>query len=275
VLPDFLVIGAQRGGTTLLHALMQAHPQIYVPSERKEIHYFDRFFDRGEDWYRSYFPSSAIGPSVRTVGEVTPDYLGTAVAAARIHTLLPGVRLVAILRNPIERALSAYEYARRSRNERRPLSTYLRDDRTVLEWGLYGRHLQRYLDVFPRQSLHVLLLEDLVASPRKELEGLGGFLGVEPDWTLSLLATPMNVSAVPRFRAGFAFARRVGQWLASHDVNWPARWAKAMGVPRLFGHGRQPAPIKDDVRHELAAFYRDDVRTLGRLLGRDLSGWHI
>ena len=73
--PNFLVIGAQRAGTTLLHRLLATHPEVYVPFQRKELHYFDRYFERGDAWYAGYFPAEPATRRYLAVGEVTPDYL--------------------------------------------------------------------------------------------------------------------------------------------------------------------------------------------------------
>ena len=76
-LPSFLVIGAQRAGTSLLHQILLAHPDVYVPAQRKEVHYFDRYFERGVEWYQSYFPAADAAGRYRAIGEITPDYLAT------------------------------------------------------------------------------------------------------------------------------------------------------------------------------------------------------
>src|SRR4051794_13012479 len=114
-LPNFLVVGAQRSGTTIFHQILLTHSEIYVPSRRKEIHFFDRYFDRGLNWYKSYFPPENAAARYSAIGEVTPDYLAIPEVPARIHATLPNCRLIFILRNPIERAYSWYQYCRRNR----------------------------------------------------------------------------------------------------------------------------------------------------------------
>ena len=132
-LPTFLVIGAQRAGTSLLHQILLGHPEVYVPRERKEVHYFDRYFERGVAWYEGYFPAADAARSYRAIGEITPDYLATEEAPARIHALLPACRLIAILRNPVDRAYSWYQHARRSRNERRDFGIFVQEPHRLLE----------------------------------------------------------------------------------------------------------------------------------------------
>jgi hypothetical protein len=274
-LPDFLVIGAPRAGTTLLHQILLGHPQVYVPVQRKEVHYFDRYFERGVDWYQSYFPAAEAAGGYRAIGEVTPDYLACAEAPARIHALLPQCRLIAILRNPVDRAYSWYQHARRSRNERRDLRAFLEEEPEALRAGLYHRHLQGYLARFPRQALLVLLYEELLREPGRELGRLAAFLGIDMVWDdpAALLRERVYASDLPRFRRGFALARRTAGFLARHDLNWPVRTAKRLGVRRWFGSSDDAPALSAADRERLAAFYRDDVRELGELLRRELDVW--
>src|SRR5690606_34294189 len=118
-LPNFLVIGAQRAGTTLLHRILEAHPEVYVPYRRKEVHFFDLYFDRTTQWYENFFPPSEPAAKYKAIGEVTPDYMFDQAAPFRIKKILPDCRFIVSLRNPVERAYSAYLYSVRSYNERR------------------------------------------------------------------------------------------------------------------------------------------------------------
>lgn len=272
--PNFLVIGAQRAGTTLLHTILAAHPEVYVPRVRKEIHFFDRYYERGSGWYERFFPDAKVRGR-RAVGEVTPGYLAHLDAPARIKAELPEVRLVVILRDPVARAISWYNYQRRSRNERRPFDVFLAQDPHVFEAGFYHRHLHRYLAQFDRGALHIMIYEDLVRQPGPELERLRTFLRLERPWKdpEALIARRVNASYLPRFRRGFALARQFGSWLMLHDVNWPSRLAKRLGVRRLFGakpRSLDPHSISAETRTKLAARYCKDVERLELLLNRTL-----
>src|SRR5262245_15946864 len=118
-LPNFLVIGAQRAGTTLLHRILDLHPAVYMPYRRKEVHYFDWYYDRGPEWYSRFFPTGAEARRYRAIGEATPDYLFDARAPQRIRALLTDCRFVLSLRNPVDRAFSWYRFCLRSVNEQR------------------------------------------------------------------------------------------------------------------------------------------------------------
>lgn len=276
-LPNFLVIGAQRAGTSLLHAILDHHPEVYVPQQRKEIHFFDLYHARGSAWYEGYFPRPDAAQRYTAIGEVTPDYLAVPEAPARIHGLLPAVRLVAILRNPVERAWSWYQHARRGRYEQRPFERFLSEDGMVREAGFYHRNLCRFLEFFPREQLHVMIYEELVADPSPELERLAAFLHLKQSWDDGprLLETRVNTSAIPRYRRAYAAARNFGKFLMCHDLNAPGRIAKRLGVHRVFGRATTPPRLAPEQRAQLAAIYRDDARRLAALLGREQPIWRL
>jgi Sulfotransferase domain len=276
-LPNFLVIGTRRAGTSLLHhRILGTHPEIYVPVARKDIHFFDLYYERGIEWYQSYFPSDQAARRFRAIGEVTPDYLASEEAPGRIHELLPECRLIVILRNPVEQAWSEYRYSRRGRNERRDFATFIKDS-AALSGGLYHQHLQRYLALFRREALLALVYEELVQDPGRELGRLTSFLNVPMIWSdpAVLLQERVNASEIPRFPRGFALARRAGGLLARHDLNWPVRLAKRLGLRRWFGRSASERSMSTVEREHLADFYRDDVRRLEALLHRDFDLWQL
>jgi hypothetical protein len=193
-LPDFLIIGAQRCGTSSLYNYLVEHPAI-LPALRKEVHYFDDGYRHGLNWYRAHF-STAAGRSlvqrrhgVARVFEASPYYLLHPHAPRRIRDVLPDVRLIALLRNPIDRAESHYHHeVRRGRErlsfeealDREPerldgeLERMRADERYVsfnhrrfsyMTRGLYAQQLAAWHEVFPQDRLLVLRSEDLFADP--------------------------------------------------------------------------------------------------------------
>jgi len=277
-LPNFLVIGAPRAGTSLLHhRILRPHDEVYVPAERKEVQFFDRYFDRGPAWYERYFPPSNEVTAYRAIGEASPGYLAAPDAPARIHALIPDCRLIAILRNPVERAYSAYQYARRSRNERDDFDAFLQCNTTVIDDGLYSKHLGNYLRFFRKESILVLIYEEMVLNPAQELDKLRRFLGLSHGWDdpSRLLEQKVNPSEAPRLRGAYAAARRVGRFLMHHDVNWPVRVAKRAGIRKAFGKPTPAPPMPAATRARLAELYRADVAALAGLLRRDLGVWRL
>jgi hypothetical protein len=215
-LPDFMIIGAHRAGTTSLHAALSRHPGIAPKFPRlqeiKGVRFFDEHFHRGSDWYRSHFATVAErkwlerrhGAPVLT-GEASPYYLFHPLAAERAAALVPDARLIVLLRNPIDRAYS--HWRRERRDGREPLETFeaalaaesdrlageaeriASDDRyysyahenySYIAQGLYLEGLERWLARFPRERVCIQTTERFLADPQAVYRTIVRFLGLAP-----------------------------------------------------------------------------------------------
>ena len=198
-LPDFLIIGAQRGGTTSLHHYLAAHPQVR-PATGKELQYFSLHHGRGERWYRAHFP--APEPHTRTF-EASPYYLFHPSVPVRVAATLPAGRFVALLRDPVERAYSHYLHTRSYGAEPLPfaeavaaeegrLAAALRAgpetpaahaalrNHSYLARGRYAEQLERWFTYVPRERVLVLRSEDLYAEPARVYGEILRFLELDP-----------------------------------------------------------------------------------------------
>jgi hypothetical protein len=289
VLPNFLILGAQKSGTTSLFNYLGQHPEVYT-SPVKEPH----FLDYGGESETG--PSRSPNPPIKSfgeyeklfdgvrnekaVGEATPTYLYLPGSPVLIKRLLPDAKLIAVLRDPTERAYSAYQHA--VRNGREPLRSFAaalaEEDRRVLEgWppryhyrsrGFYHAQLSRYLDLFDRERVRVYLFEDLRNDPLGMIGDIFDFLGVSADFTPDV-STRYSRTGIPRSRAVGALAKRLRRPTPAlkRVVPFGARqWIKG----RVFV---KAPPMDPAVRQELVEAYREDVVALGDLLGRDLSAW--
>jgi hypothetical protein len=200
-LPDFVIVGAQRCGTTFLYDLLSRHPRV-EPATKKEVHYFDLHYGRGIEWYRSHFPRVERGS---ITGESSPYYLFHPHAAGRMVEVIPRVRLIALLRNPVERAYSGYHHEVRRGNEtlgfeeaveaeearlRGEKKKMLVDEHYVspnyqrfsyLSRGIYVDQLVHWSRYFPGDQMLVLKSEDLFDWLPETLGHILAFLGL-PDW---------------------------------------------------------------------------------------------
>lgn len=197
--PDFLGIGAQKGGTTSLHRLLETHPGVFLPPE-KEVHYFSKRFALGPDWYAARFAAAC---SRQRCGEITPYYLFHPEAPGRIHALLPEARLIVLLRDPVERALSQYFHSRRLGLEPLGLEEALaaeaqrlagaeavlaapegrhlsHQEHSYLSRSRYEGQLAAYERLFGADQLLVLRSEDLFTSPETLWQQVQRFLALEP-----------------------------------------------------------------------------------------------
>ncbi len=270
-LPDFVGIGALKSATTYLDALLRGHPQLCLPAHLKEVQFFSRHYDRGPEWYASLF-SSCDG---RRRGEISPQYLTDERCPARIAALLPEVKLLVSIRDPVQRAYSQFKHWVEERGYGQPFESFLVDHPTALARGEYFRWISRYLDHFPLERVHVLLTEELVARPAPVLRDVFAFLDVDPHVGPPPAARPQNVSAVPRFHRLYVPAKRVTRWLYRQGGAGLVDAAKRLGVPRLFNSGpggRGFAPLTPTTAARLREHYATDVARLSGLLGRDLGG---
>jgi hypothetical protein len=196
-LPDFLILGAQKAGTTALYAYLRWHPQITGPSF-KEVSFFDRHYVKGERWYRAHMPVRRRS----LVGEASPSYLFHPLAPERVAGMLPGARLIALLRNPVDRAFSHYQHEvalgreplsfedavdREDERMQGELERMLRDpsyfslawwNYTYVARGRYAEQLERWFAAFPREQLLVLFTEELSADTAATYRRVLDFLGV-------------------------------------------------------------------------------------------------
>lgn len=210
LLPDYLIIGTQRGGTTSLYKYLAQHP-VHARALTKELRFFDLNYHRGVAWYRSRFPSRRYRDSAKrsrgidlVVGEASPDYMFHPHAPRRVAELLPAVKLIVLLRNPVDRAFSHYWHQFKRGHEqlsfdeavqREPerlageLERTLEDERYVsyerhhhsyLARGLYADQLEAWLELFPREQFMVERSEDLFQDPAAVFERTLRFLGLPP-----------------------------------------------------------------------------------------------
>lgn len=242
--PEFLIIGAQRCGTTSLYNYLAQHPNV-LPPLVKEIHFFDENWERGLDWYLAHFPVRRNVNRYRTL-EATPYYLFDPAVPARVRDTLPNARFIVLLRNPVARAISQYHHEKKYGREKLSFSDALRaemDRLTVsdpvqrahnlkrhsyLTRGLYRAQVERWLNTFPRERFFFLKSEDLYGD-------------LAAHWPRLLRFTVLP------------------SWL-------PLTFERYNAVERKGARSEVPADLVDKLQAE--------VRPLEKLTGLDLSTWY-
>ncbi|HET6560905.1 MAG TPA: sulfotransferase domain-containing protein [Marmoricola sp.] len=213
-LPNFLYIGPDKAGSSWLHEVLLTHPQIFL-SEAKDLYFFDRYYDRGLEWYREQFRSAGAHHAV--VGEVCQDYLFHPEAAGRIHRDLGRVKLMVTLREPASRAFSSYLYMLKHGEDVGSFREALATRPELLDHSRYGAALERYLRLFPRSDLHVALFDELQSDPQEFVDGVTTWLQVNR-MTLDeqQLAARLPASEARSLSLARA-ARRAAEWTREHD----------------------------------------------------------
>lgn len=200
--PQFMVIGAEKSGTTSLYHYLNQHPQ-FLPSIEKELDFFDIEFNRGIDWYLAHFPPIPAQHNFVT-GEVSANYIYSQKSPQRIWDVFPQLKLIVILRNPVERAISRYHMLLKQGSPKQPFEQAInREINNIsasiktgeIPWivlngnrnignSLYVYHLQRWLEVFPREQLLILKSEEFYQNPAATLKQIFDYLEV-PNYELS------------------------------------------------------------------------------------------
>jgi Sulfotransferase domain len=293
-LPNFLIIGASKSGTTTLHNIFLQHPEIFI-CPTKEVGFFWAYEEDikmegpGVDRLRhvlitdlgQYERLFAKATSAKAIGEASVRYISHPNVPERIHRIIPRVRLIANLRQPADRAFSAFTMNRRDGLE--PCSDFreaLKQERSGLRdrWiscrylnrGFYYDSLKRYLEYFDRGQMHISLMDDLISDPQGLLKNLFKFLEVDESFSpdLSKRYNPSGIIRNP--------IRRI-IWTHSNRIRAAIRPIISARMRRLstqwFIRDVEKPAFDPDMRAALTEYYRQDIEHLQELLDRDLHCW--
>ncbi|MBD3296279.1 MAG: hypothetical protein GF392_02810 [Candidatus Omnitrophica bacterium] len=272
-LPDHIILGAAKAGTSSIHHYLDQHPDVFVPSP-KELKFFTRPGEPDRDEYARYFAPNTDGKKVM---EVSSDYLYSGESTPRkIKKIVPDVGLIAILRDPVERGFSDFcmdvDHGKQQKDYRKALRG--RSRFRYRNQGLYHKQLSRYIEVFDRERIGIFFFEDLKRDTAGFMRKLYRYIGVTED-----------VTARGHFNKG-SFSKSEHVQALLNRPNPVRRAIKSILSPflnadkrqrlrsRLLALNRSPKPrIDPELRSELVEFYRDDILKLQELTGRDLSAW--
>jgi len=273
-LPTFLGIGAPRAGTTWLHTLLASHPDVYMPTVRKEIRFFDLYYERGLGWYESFFCSREEAERYRGIGEISPQYLIGEACPQRIASTLPDCRLIVILRHPVDRAYSQYGFFVQRRNYRRSFEEFVRERPRALEKGFYSHYLHRYLRYFDRDRILTLVSEIAFADVAGTKASLAAFLGLDADrFPASAGRRRENTSTVPEHRSLYGLVARTGRRLRAWHLEPLVDLVTRSRVPAILGKGRPLPPLDPELKQRLGRRYDEELDELERCMRIDLSSW--
>jgi hypothetical protein len=271
-LPTFLGIGVPRAGTTWLHTFLAGHPEICLPTKRKEIRFFDRHFEQGLAWYEGFFPPAEETTAYRAIGEISPQYLYCDECPGRIWAALPGVKLLVMLRHPVDRAYSQYGFVVQRRNYRDSFDEFLATRPNALEMGFYSRHLERYLQTFDRDRVLALVFEDAVKGGERVRGSLADFLGVSADGFPTSVER-VNASTVPTHGSLSNLAVKTGRKLRKRHLEPLVDLGGRLGVRRLIAKGTALPKLDPAAKDEFSHRYEGEFEDLERLMSIDLSSW--
>jgi hypothetical protein len=289
MLPNFIVIGAAKAGTTSLHWYLAEHPSVFM-TPTKDPSYFAYGLDpRGQllwgdpEFHR--FPVKTLAEYERlfddvggatAVGEASTMYLECPQSAGRIKEKIPGARILCSIRHPVDRAYSDYLMFLRRRGRRfqpeRDLSAsaiWARPDSRWMQIGRYHEQLSRYYDAFSSEQIRVLLFDDLRHNSVGYIQDVYRFLGVDPGFAPDF-GTPHAPGGIPVSRTLEAiFLRSARSSVKNYVPRAAANWFRRLRSRTM----RQPRKLPADLRKQLTVPFHEDIARTSKLIGRNLDHW--
>lgn len=272
-LPNLIVIGAQKCGTSVLHYYMSLHPEISV-SRPKELNFFiaERNWPKGLDWYQSHFDAQA---TVRS--EASPNYTAYPQhldVPERMHSVVPDAKLLYMVRDPLDRIAAHWVHNYAKRREKGDLrATLLHPNTSYLARSHYHAQVQRFLRFYPRERVLVIEQEELRTRRHETLRRVFEFAGVDADFSdpgfdVERHRTSRKRRTTPLTRLVNRIDRRSGRVPA-------ARFRAAVGSIIPFGRSIEVPDVRGALPAETLRSLRDDAEQLRELTGLDLAGWSI
>lgn len=292
--PNFFIVGSAKAGTSSLFHYLELHDGVYM-SPIKEPHFFcsnsfpDQFTGPGDEGFSQnrlrnlddYLELFDAGKDVPIRGEGSVYYLYFPDVAERLHQFNPSTKIVIVLRNPVDRAYSAYMHTIRDGRETLTFEEALAQEEARREmgyqplwWyrelGLYSAQVERYLNVFPKEQLKIILFEDM-KDPQKVVHETLQFLGLDANVAIDT-GVRYNESGVPKSRAVYRFFAERNIIKEAIKPLLPKKFRQRLGQ-RAKSMVLRKESMNPNTRNELREFYREDILRLQSLIGRDLSSW--
>ncbi|MEN7538023.1 sulfotransferase family protein [Aurantiacibacter flavus] len=266
---DFIIIGAGKSASTWLQTQLQSDPAVYMPGP--ELHYFSREYSQGDDWYLSQFSDEGVG---KTVGEKSNSYLYEPDGAARIHRVLPHAKMIAQLRNPVDRAYSHYCMLFRRGDVGDDIDNYLDPSKgehpRILGAGHYARHLQKYIDLFGREQLLILFYEGVKANPDQQMASVRSYLGLPSRPLAPSSRGKVKDKTVPVVPGPL---RKRLAWMK--PIARPLRGTPAFEALRgSIARDTEYPPLTEELKKRLYEYYAPSIEVLEGMSGQSLTHWY-
>jgi len=278
VLPNLIIIGAMKSGTTSLHHYLSLHPQIFM-SREKELKFFveEQNWCKGIDWYKSHFPGKT-----KISGESSPTYTKYPLhqgIAKRMYSLIPHAKLIYILRDPVERIISHYVHRYIAGTENRSnihdaLAEF--DNNDYIYRSQYYFQLQQYLEYFPASSILILTLEELAANTQENLQKIFNFL--EIDSSLYPFKTFKKFHQSVDKRRKTKLGNLIAKMPLIREIDkLPSKekWYAEKFIYWLFSEKVAKPDLEDNLRRELIDYLRQDIDSLRNYTGNDFNYWCV
>lgn len=281
MLPNFVGIGTPRSGSTWLHELLKSHPEVFVPRDIKEVSFFNIYYEKGIDWYLSFFKDAENQPLIKAVGEITPTYLFFSSTAERVYQLGSVNHLLLILRNPVDQLYSSYWFYRQAHDYTEPFEEWLIhgpvpvDVPPPIETGHYIRFIENYLRFFDKDQISIFIYEravqDLLATKQRLATCLGIDFSKFPEESGFRV---INSNFIPKNLWLQRRARQIFHWLRKRELHGFIKVARMLPVHRYVKAGSATIPpMNESTKQRLLNVFLPTIEELEREFGLDLTLW--
>lgn len=265
MLPNFLGIGAQRAATTWIYNCLKEHPDVFVP-EIKEVQYFSNNYSKRLSYYENFFKKYN---NESAIGEISPEYLHYCDCPTRIKKTLGDVRFIVVLRDPVERAFSAYLFFDQYKNL--SFMEAINNYPALLSAGLYASQLKSYFSIFNENDFLILLYEDLQSNNKDYVKKIYEFLNVDPVFTTSMVDRSVNTKIFPK-------TQKYIESLGARPLLDKIKLSSAGDMIRKY-HKNKLSKNKDKLNNTeielLFQYYSKSNQELKKMLDLDFSKWHF
>lgn len=280
MLPNLIIIGAMKCGTTSLHSYLSLHPQIQM-SRIKELNFFNEKYNwkKGIQWYESNFHER---PAKKIYGEASPNYTNYKISPEvpeRMHSLIPQAKLIYLVRDPIQRMVAHYVHKYSSGRENRDIDTALSNihEKSYFHRSLYYAQLQQFLDYYSASNILVIATENLRSQRRQTLRKIFSFLGVDSDFYSQTYTLERHKSLKKRRKT------ELGQKIANTALGQTLEWASHTNAGAVLSHlmyfpfsEPMAKPIlSPGVKHFLQEHVKEDADKLRQFTGYPFEFWSV
>ncbi len=270
-LPNFVLVGIQRSGTTWLYEVLRNHPDVFLPYV-KEVHFFDNNFEKGIEWYRNHY----IGVKSETcIGDITPNYIHNKTNASRIFSLIPECKILIILRNPVDYLFSLYNHRRIIENGIGSFESFIEDPKN-LDYACFYKKTIEYYRLFSSEQIHLAYYEDFVNDRKSYLKAICSFLEIDLNRIDVNYERLINQTVIPRFEVLHRIAHQLVIFSRKIDSK-PLQFLHKRIRPLLnnpiymkqIGYKKEEE-LDISIKSKLIDYYYKDVFELSQFVGRDL-----
>jgi hypothetical protein len=272
--PDFIGIGVQRGGTTWLYKCLNEHPSIFLP--RKEVNFFKDKFERGYEWYNSLFE---VTNKNLVTGEITPDYMFDLKSMGRIAEKYPKIKIIIILRDPFERAFSAYKlYVAHGRYQNMTFQQAVEVDPWIIKQSMYFSQLKKVFELFRPEQIRVYDFDDISYRPLYLLRDVFGFLGVEDSFCPESIDEKVNVSGMSNIQK-FVNLPKIQKSLHQYSFGRRILRLKQIKIIRELKTWLLDKSSEKNLKNKYCSIslrkaIREDLQKTAKLLNKNFEKWY-